>query len=387
MRLKFGLFISLFILTYFSLNAVSTAQSAAPLPASAASSAAAALSWDSPFRLCWSFSIPEINSLSPATDHKKKIFLPLSEGGLLALDADSGKIVWRSSLGGAVFSQPISDRDRLFLLNRVSDHSGTEFVLRAISSATGLTLWQRSLEFPAEPAEIFLAVDNETLLLVVDNGRLLAFQNANGTDLWHRELPAGINAEPLISNNAVVIGRKDGRVSVIDAKTGADVFEYNFARLNGAENTVLAKNGARIFYGNRAGGIYSFRQSDQKLLWRARAGGQIASMAFVKDNLLVSSLDGFVYLLDSETGNRLWKKRFSGRPLGKTLLLDDNHALVLTIDGNAAQILEILSGKVVNQIFLEEGLTVAGEAVLAGRKVLIPTVRGLSAYSADCSAQ
>jgi outer membrane protein assembly factor BamB len=345
------------------------------------------LSWDSPFRLCWSFSIPEINSLSPATDHKKKIFLPLSEGGLLALDADSGKIVWRSSLGGAVFSQPVSDRDRLFLLNRVSDHLGTEFVLRAISSATGLTLWQRSLEFPAEPAEIFLAIDNETLLLVVDNGRLLAFQNATGTDLWHRELPAGINAEPLILNNGVVIGRKDGRVSVIDAKTGADVFEYNFARLNGAENTVLAKNGARIFYGNRAGGIYSFRQSDQKLLWRARAGGQIASMAFVKDNLLVSSLDGFVYLLDSETGNRLWKKRLSGRPLGKTLLLDDNHALVLTIDGNAAQILEILSGKVVNQIFLEEGLTVAGEAVLAGRKVLIPTVRGLSAYSADCSAQ
>jgi outer membrane protein assembly factor BamB len=119
-------------------------------------------------------------------------------------------------------------------------------------------------------------------------------------------------------------------------------------------------------------------------LWKARTGAQIVDITEVSGNFLVSSNDGFVYLLAAKSGDRIWKRRLPGRLIGKPLIYN-NFALLQTIDGTAALILDLNNGKLVNQILFNENVFSGGSALFLHRRVIIPTNKGLLAFGSECA--
>jgi outer membrane protein assembly factor BamB len=337
--------------------------------------------WNAPFQKCWEFETSRLSVFPPLTDKKQTIFQILDDGTLTAIDAASGKTVWRSQFGGEIVSNAFFEDSKLYLVSKIiDDEKDSEFVLRTISAATGLTLWQKSFPFN-ESGKLFVSSGNNSIIIVSDTGQILLNERTAGAEAWRKDLPTEITSVPFLFENKIFIGTVENKFLAFSVSNGEIVFKLDLPH---APTGNLFVSVETLVVGDRAGNILAFRLADRKLLWKARTGAQIVDITEVSGNFLVSSNDGFVYLLAARNGDRIWKRRLAGRPIGKPPV-SNNYALLQTIDGGAATILDLVSGKTVNQIFLGENVFSAGGAVFIDNRIVIPTNKGLLAFSQNCT--
>jgi outer membrane protein assembly factor BamB len=336
--------------------------------------------WDTPFQKCWEFETAQMSAFPPQSDERQAIFQTLSDGTLTALDAVGGKTLWRSQFGGEIVSNALFEDNKLYLVNKIVDESAPEFVLRAVSAATGLTLWQKNLAL-GEASRIFISANNSSVILVTETGQILCIDKNGGAEVFRKDLQSEITAAPVLFENRLFIGTVENKITAFPAGGGESVFNLNLK--NPPTGTFFVSTAA-IVVGDRGGNVSAFRGSDRKSLWKARTGAQISDITEVSGNFLISSNDGFVYLLAARTGDRLWKKRLPGRLIGKPLVYQ-NFVLLQTIDGVAALVLDLNNGKPVNQILFNESVFSANSALFVHGRVIIPTNKGWLAFSAECA--
>lgn len=337
--------------------------------------------WNAPFQKCWEFETDRLSVFPPLTDKRQTIFQTLDDGTLTAIDALHGKTVWRSQFGGEIVSNAFFEDNKLYLVSKIiDDEKDSEFVLRTVSAATGLTLWQKNFPFK-EAGKLFVSTFNNSIIITSDTGQILLIDKTNGAEVWRRDLPTEITSVPFLFENKIFTGTVENKILTFSVSNGEIVFKLDSPHAPTGNIFVSAET---LVVGDRAGSVLAFRLADRKLLWKARTGAQIVDITEVSENFLVSSNDGFVYLLSNKNGDRIWKRRLAGRPIGKPPV-SNNYALLQTIDGVAATILDLGNGKTVNQIFLGENVFSAGGAVLVYNRIVIPTNKGLLAFSPGCA--
>ncbi|MDQ3799112.1 MAG: PQQ-like beta-propeller repeat protein [Acidobacteriota bacterium] len=353
------------------------------VPAAAGGSSGNGIGWDVPFQKCWEFETSQMTAFPPQSDlQQQTIFQTLAEGTLTAIDAAGGKIIWRSQFGGEIISNTLFEDNKLYLVNKIVDEDQPQIIFRSVSAATGLTLWQKNLSLNDSNRIFVSATGNNSIVLVSENGQILFTDKTSGAEIFRRELQSSVTAAPVLFENKVFIGTSENKITAFPATGGESVFALNLPNYPTGNFFVSA---SAIVAGDRSGGVRSIRLTDRKPLWKARTGAQIVDITEVSGDFLISSNDGFVYLLASKTGDRIWKKRLPGRLIGKPLVYH-NFVLLQTIDGAAALILDLNSGKPVNQILFGEDVFSANSALLVHRRVIIPTSKGLLAYSnSECT--
>lgn len=335
--------------------------------------------WNVPFQKCWEFETARLSVFPPLTDNRQKIFQTLDDGTLTAIDAVDGKTAWRSQFGGEIVSNAFFEDNKLYLINKTVDEKASEFVVRSISAATGLTLWQKSVSL-SDSSRFFVSTGNNLIIIVSGAGQILSVDKSDGAEVWRKELAAEITSAPFTSENKIFVGTNENKVSAFSTASGENVLTLSLG--NSPTGNFYVSNDILIA-GDRAGNVSAFRLIDRKLLWKARTGAQIVDITEVLGNFLVSSNDGFVYLLAAKNGDRIWKRRLPGRLIGKPPV-SNNFALLQTIDGTAALVLDINNGKLVNQILFNETAFSANSVVFVHNRIVIPTSKGLFAYSAEC---
>ncbi|HEX8247809.1 MAG TPA: PQQ-binding-like beta-propeller repeat protein [Pyrinomonadaceae bacterium] len=336
--------------------------------------------WDTPFQKCWELETAQMSAFPPLSDNRQTIFQTLFDGILIAVEASGGKTVWRSQFGGEIISNTFFEDNKLYLVNKTVDEKQPEFVIRSISAATGLTLWQKNLVLN-DSSRISVSANNNSIILVSETGQILYLDKTDGAETWRKDLQTEITAAPLLFENKLFIGTTENKITIFPAAGGESVFAQN---LRNAPTGNFFVSAALIVAGDRSGSVSAFRIADRKLLWKARTGAQIVDITEVSGNFLISSHDGFVYLLASKTGDRIWKKRLPGRLIGKPLVYQ-NFVLLQTIDGAGALILDLNSGKPVNQILFNENVVSANSALFVQGRIVIPTNKGLLAFSSECA--
>lgn len=337
--------------------------------------------WNAPFQKCWEFETERLSLFPPLTDNRQTIFQILDDGTLMAIDAGSGRIIWRSRFGGEIVSNSFFEDNKLYLVNKIIDgEKDSEFIVRTVSAATGLTLWQKSLVLN-EADKIYVSTSNNLIVIVSDTGQILLIDKAAGAEFWRRDFSTEITSVPFLFENKIFIGTVENKILGVSVSNGENVSKLDLPHAPTGNFFVSTET---IVAGDRAGNVSAFRINDRKLLWKARTGAQIVDITEVSGNFLISSNDGFVYLLSARNGNRIWKRRLSGRPIGKPPVAN-NYALLQTIDGVAATVLDLGSGRTVNQILFGENVVSGGGAVSVSRHIVIPTSKGLLAFSSDCA--
>jgi outer membrane protein assembly factor BamB len=108
------------------------------------------------------------------------VYLCEPEGALQAVDAYSGKQVWRAGVPGPPLAAPAVAHGIVFL------GTGTGY-LQALEAKTGAIVWQRSVEAPANQP---VAIGDERLFAVTEAGELWALNAETGEVLWRTRLPA-----------------------------------------------------------------------------------------------------------------------------------------------------------------------------------------------------
>ena len=252
-----------------------------------------------PVDIAWLLDLKQPASRLPAIDDDR-IFIPLVDGTLLALNLDTGAQVW--SRHRPVHGDLIVDNGILI--------ATYEQLLIAFDAPSGRLLWthrldQRRITTPT--------ISNGWLVVTLRDTTLVAFRATDGQELWRQQLGLTATANPSISGGRLYIpleGDSGGAVRALDLSTGNYVWEQT---LTGIPGPILALDA--IFVGATDNFFYRLRLDDGRVDWYVRTGGDIYGLpAIDEERVYVTSLDNIVRALDRENGAQRWRMPLQGRP-------------------------------------------------------------------------
>ena len=329
-----------------------------------------------PLTVAWRYETSQTTDLTPGYDDHT-VFVPLSGGVLIALNATDGKLLWRAETGGDFSASPAVDDRSVYSATRYSEpvEKYTHGTLRAISKTTGVTLWMRTLPSPLAGG---LSVAGTALIGASVDGHLYAFDRQSGLVIWSNEYGEEFSAPPMVAGNAVYVGSNAGVMRSLNAQTGALLWQY---KTHGAIHGRASAAGDVAYFGSTDDYVYAFSDLKKKLLWRRRTGAAVEAVEVVEPGLLVSSLDNYAYLLSLNKGALIWRRQLPGRISARPVTAGDG-ALFTPFSTDAAIVLNPHDGKPVNTLTLGEENSSAAAPILVANFVVITAPHAVLAFAA-----
>jgi outer membrane protein assembly factor BamB len=208
------------------------------------------------------------------------------------------------------------------------------------------------------------------------DSRLYAFDSKTGEVRWFFAYSAPFNSRPVVTAGRVYAGSEDGYLVVLDEETGKLLWRY---RTRGPVRGPAAIQDDFVYFGSGDNYVYAVNIMSGRLLWRTRTGASVQAVVRAGEDLLVASLDNYVYKI-SLTGKRLWKRQMPGR-ISAQPLITQLEALFTPLSSSAGVVLELRDGRQVNSLPVGEEITTSASPIAVGGVVLLTTKHGLLAFS------
>ncbi len=280
----------------------------------------------------------------PAIDSQNlRVFVPSQDGGLYAVDARSGDVLWRFGTMAPVQCEPLFDASEDVVYFGSSD--GALYKVRA-SDGQMIFRFSSNGEVARRPV-----IDGDVLFMVNANDTLLAINKTTGKlKYYQKRQPAfgieiGAMAGPVVANKKVITAFSDGAVMAYATSDGAEVWptvdlSADAQAADGqppqyldADTTpvVLSVKGAQaVAVGHYEGGVYALDLEGGRILWknadavgvtnlllwdqpahaaRPKANGQVGPDAPQRRILIASSGRTGLWGLDPDTGEALWRRK------------------------------------------------------------------------------
>ena len=287
--------------------------------------------------------------------HGRVVYFTGFEGGVYALDSDSGAVVWEKDLQRELGFQ-IAINDGLVLVP-TGFNRGKGGHLIAMDRITGEEKWR----FKTDKVEGF---DNPTIhndMVIVSTtsrpGRLYAIDLETGEEIW-RQSATGGTKKPIIYggslyhqdgyNSVYSLSLEDGEIQwkynaslkgdisfstpvadtcciyalVADYNSGgiakidrADGVEIGFFPVESFSISSISMEDGVLFFGddgkNRVGPeghMNAMDATNGKIIWRARVGGFVRGAATIEGDLVYfGSVDNHMYAVDRSSGEIQWR--------------------------------------------------------------------------------
>jgi outer membrane protein assembly factor BamB len=269
-----------------------------------------------PFRLLWHYSDKPLLEFPPVYAAGRLYFVN-NNGTAFALDADSGKMLWKRRIGRLNASSPAYHRHRLYIVNLVPGH-----VIK-LDARTGRVLWKHSLPGRAESSPL---VVGNTVYLGCEDDKLYALSTRNGHVRWATTLGGPVKSAPAYRRGVLFVGDYGGYMNAVKAKNGHLLWQtgslgQGFGTSGEFYSTPAVAYG-RVYAGNNDTRVYSFDQKDGTLAWSYSTGGYVYSGPVVANTshtgptVYIGSFDGNVYALNAKSGEPRWIHSAGGPVIG-----------------------------------------------------------------------
>ncbi|MDW5441732.1 outer membrane protein assembly factor BamB [Polaromonas sp. SM01] len=247
----------------------------------------------------------------------------------------SGREIWRQKLSAQAFTSPFVAGGRVFVL--AADRS-----VNAFDGQTGRKLW--SQQRPSEPlvlrqAGVMLAVGDT--LVVGMAGRLTGLNPLNGSIRWEAPIasPRGINdVERLVdlvgsvsrTGNTVCARAFQASVGCVDAERGTLLWSKP---ANGAQG--LDGDDKFVFGTESDGRVLAWRRTDGENAWNTDRlqYRSLTAPLVVGRSLAIGDSAGFIHLLSRADGSLLNRLTTDGSPVAASPVLAANTLVAVTRSG------------------------------------------------------
>jgi len=265
-----------------------------------------------------------------------KVYFSSAGSGMSALDARTGELLWRGSVGGSTWSpQPVVSRDGTVFILDGSSPCG----LFALDGNSGGQIWEAPIEFDlgmGDVAESLVTVDDDLSVVYVieepfgyGEGKLFALDKDSGEILWFRsEATDGYSFE---GDYVIVAGEKilvEAQVEEdyyrVDRMLQIDATSQNIDRvferpvpndLSDISKFSLCNDKLAVVYCDREG---VFESEGALVVYDVNSGRVLWQKAFpegVTGHLACNTQTGTIYVptephlhaLSAATGDTLWK--------------------------------------------------------------------------------
>ena len=246
---------------------------------------------------------------APAVDGGR-VFAAALEGGVTALDLQSGQAVWHHDSELRLSGGPGAGEGLVVAGSLEGD-------VVALDAATGAQRWTAKVgnEILAAPV-----IGQGVVLVRSIDGRVTAFDADDGNRLWfwERETPSLSvrgSGSPLLGPGLLFVGSDDGTLSAISLADGRLLWEQTVAAPEGRTELdrmadidgTPALEGTTIYATSYKGRTMAVDGPSGRPLWAHGAGGP-GEVALGLDKVVVTSPDGTVWGLDKATGTAMWQQ-------------------------------------------------------------------------------
>jgi outer membrane protein assembly factor BamB len=230
---------------------------------------------------------------------------------IAALEAKTGKTVWRVSTSSPVHGAPSVAAGKVYAIDVLDQ-------LQSYDAKTGAPGWTyQPLE---EPARMLIASsvasEGEEVIAPFASGELVAVSAANGTDLWTDVLTLttrnnalseirDIAGRPAIYRGAVYSGSHSGVVGATELRTGRRLWQLPLATI-----TSLWPAGDVVYITSQGGDIYCVARETGQIYWikelnrplRKKFRSEYSGPMLASNRLVVVNDKGLLLGFDPKTG-------------------------------------------------------------------------------------
>ena len=245
------------------------------------------------------------------------VFAATGVGQVIAASMETGKELWRVDAPGPIRGAPTYSDGRLFLTT--IDNKAVAFSVKS-----GERLWTHSgiSEIAALLGGASPATKDNVVVVPYSSGEIFALKAETGRVFWVDSLSdvqwanaisnlADIRGNPVIDRDIVIAMSHSGRVSALDFKTGARVWDR---RIGGTDTPWVA--GDFVFLLSNAAEVIALTRRDGRIKWLTQLpqfkdpeereeGIQYTGPVLAGDRLIVSSSLGELHAISPYTGQLL----------------------------------------------------------------------------------
>lgn len=295
---------------------------------------------------------------------KKFIIIPLLFITTISISATNGKLAWKFSTKGRIYSSPA-------ILNNSIFFGSGDSTFYALNKQTGEVQWQFKADgvIHSNPcvtsSMVFYSSSKGTLYAhSVNDGSLQWKFESEGdrmVDMWDYYL-----SSPKVYNGLVYWGSGDGHLYAVNAESGVLVWKY---KANGVIHATPLITDNAIFIGDFGGYFHAINPKSGDLIWQFRTvgdtyfpKGEIQKGATIDNGIVYfGSRDFNIYALNAQTGRGHWNMKEQGSWVIAEPLVYNNNIYVGTSDTHRFYCLNKTNGTIIWQLPLP--MRVYGKAV------------------------
>jgi outer membrane protein assembly factor BamB len=248
-------------------------------------------------------------------------------GGFVALHAATGQQLWDKPTGtnDGVLGL-VADGDRVFG-GWGANAGGIEGGVTALGAASGVVLWTTSFT-KGQPINGGLAAADGTVYAATGNGELFAYEASSGNVRWHisgKGVMFGGNASPLASGGVVYIAssNKPPTMYAVSATTGKELWQHSLG-IEDDPSWLAVANGVLYFGdsnndGQNTGYLAAWKTASGKQLWKAPVTGGAFPVATAGGVVYTGSNFGVLDAWQASTGKHLWGYHAAPGPVNNAI--------------------------------------------------------------------
>lgn len=251
------------------------------------------------------------------------LYLPLAWGKktLLAYDLNAARETWM------VRGKPLEAG--LLLVAQTLVSVDVEGVVRAYNARTGVEAWHHPLGDRVSVQATPLAVGDDRVVVVNDQGQVTALRIADGGLLWQRALATPVYAAPASDGTLLFVPTTRGRLFAVDARDGAIRWQYDthdpLVRL-----TTPAIDGTDLAFGGSDGILRLLDTRTGQERWRFTDDSALtAAPLLTPHTVYFGTMRRDLVALARSTGTEQWRTTLRGR-VKSALAARDGQLVVLS---------------------------------------------------------
>lgn len=265
---------------------------------------------------------------------RQQLFLTATDGSVAALDATTGKLDWRSALGaGDWMNKPYLIGSMVIAVAQQVPGSYTDTsVIVALDAGSGAQLWQTPLpgaitgDLAVHNDQIYASVNTASATSEADPtgpGAIIALRTTDGAQVWRAATPAALVAGPASDQTQVYAPTNLGTVFALRASDGA--LQWNQSISASGHLSAILANSTAVYVGDIGATVRALNKADGSVLWARtipNTTSVVGPLVYTPSDggawvLLTSSYAPFVYALSPSDGSVVWSQEtlgFGGTP-------------------------------------------------------------------------
>ncbi|AFU98143.1 outer membrane protein assembly factor BamB [Simiduia agarivorans] len=265
----------------------------------------------------------------------ERLLLGSYKGELIALDRNNGELLWRTQLSSEILSEPAETAG--VVVATTSDGK-----LYGLDAETGKEKWmfesvQPVLTLRGTSAPVVMG---DTVLAAFDNGKIYAFEAETGLIQWEQRvaIPKGkselerivdIDGTPRLAGDLLYVVSYQGRLVAFAASTGRPLWGEDASSVQGPSSDYN-----QVYIAGAMDKVQAFSSSTGVLQWENTdlLRRELSAPMVWGSYVAVVDLDGYLHLLDRNTGAMAGREQLGAAVRGR-LLVDGDLLYVLDNDG------------------------------------------------------